>query len=83
MSLQTLAEPSIKINRRLVEVLLAANRVSRTEIARDAGVHIWTVTRVLRNRRHVSSEKRQAVLDALKRKLRCTVEELCLGRLAA
>lgn len=64
-------------------MLLAASGVSRTAVARRAGVHIVTVSKVLRNRRHVSAEKRLAVVRAVAALCNATVDELVIGRLAA
>lgn len=80
--MQTIAHP-VRINQRAANLLLAANGVTRTAIAREAGVHLWTVSRVLKNFRRVDPEKRMRVLQAAARLCRCNVEELVLGRLAA
>jgi transcriptional regulator with XRE-family HTH domain len=77
-----LSAPSIRINRRYAEMLLAASGVSRTALARKADVHPVTVSKVLRNRRHVSPEKRQAVLRSIADLCNATLDELVLGRAA-
>jgi len=73
----------LRLNRRFVTILLAANGVSQTEIAKRARVHKSTVTRALQNRRTVTAEKRVAVLLALAERLKCEPLELCRGRAAA
>ena len=73
----------IRINRRAAALLLAANGVTGTAVARAAGVHPWTVSRVLKNFRRVDPAKRLAVLSAIARLCRCEVEELVIGKLAA
>jgi hypothetical protein len=86
MSIQVLAQaptPPIRINRLAANLLLSANGVTRTAVAREAGVHPWTVSRVLKNFKRVDPAKRMAVLNAIARLCRCEVEELVLGRLAA
>ena len=80
--MQTIAQ-HIRINRRAAALLLAANGVTRTAVAREAGVHLWTVSRVLKNFQRVDPTKRMAVLQAAARLCRCDVEELVMGRLAA
>ncbi len=80
--MQTLAAP-ILTNQRAAEMLLAVHRVTRTEVARLAGVPIWTVSRVLRNFPYVDQEKRMAVLRAIASRCECEIEELVMGRLAA
>jgi len=81
--MQPLAQEPIRINRRTALVLMAAHGVTRTEIARLAGVHLWTVTRVLKNFRRVAPDKRMAVLRAIASRCGCEIEELVMGRLAA
>lgn len=83
MEQKTITAAPIRINRRYSDMLLAASGVSRTAVAKRAGVHIVTVSKVLRNRRHVSPEKRMAVLAAVAALCNASVDELVIGRLAA
>jgi len=83
MEQKTLSRPPLRINRDCVEMLLAAHRITRTRIARQAGVHLVTVSRVLRNRRCVSPEKQMAVLRAIATLTGRDPDALVLGRLAA
>jgi hypothetical protein len=73
----------MRINRRAAALLLAANGVTGTAVAREAGVHPWTVSRVLKNFRRVDPAKRLAVLLAIARLCRCEAEELVMGKIAA
>ncbi len=75
--------PTVRVNRWYIQMLMAAKKVSKTAVAREAGVHLVTVSKVLSNRKHVAHEKRVAVLRAIASLCGCEIEELVLGRLAA
>ena len=75
--------PVVRVNKNYVQMLLAAHGVSTTEIARIAGVHRWTVSRVLHNFRKVDPHKRMAVIRAIATKCGRDPEEIVAGRLAA
>jgi hypothetical protein len=72
-----------QLNRRYVTILMACYGVTQAEIARLSGTHFVTVNRVIRNRKKVRPEKRQAVLRALSERLKVEPLELCRGRAAA
>jgi len=74
---------AIRVHPWFVPMWLAAHQVTRGELARLAGVHHSTVSKVLRNRRDVSAEKKMQVLTAIAARTGCEVEELLAGRLAA
>lgn len=73
----------LRLNRAYIAVLLASYGVSQKEIAQLAKVHKVTVSKVLRNYRRVSPEKRLAVLRALANRFGRAPEELVVQRLAA
>ncbi len=78
---KVISAPVIRINRDYVQMLLAAYSLCPTQVARLAGVHLVTVSKVLRNRRHVSPEKRLAVLRAIAAQTGRTIDQLIAGRL--
>lgn len=73
----------VRVNRPYIVMAMAAHQVTCREVARAAGVHHVTVTRVLRNFRSVAPEKRTAVIRALASRLGVDPDMLCVGRLAA
>jgi hypothetical protein len=82
MKTQSVARP-IQINKEHVEMLLAAYRVSKRRVAVKAGVHPATVSKALRNRRDLSTEKKMAVLLAIATLTDRDPDALVRGRLAA
>jgi transcriptional regulator with XRE-family HTH domain len=79
---KTFARPTIRVNRRYTEALIALMGVSKTAVARRAGVGNATVSKVLRNRRDVAPEKRRAVLHAISELCHADPDELVLGKAA-
>lgn len=79
---KSFAEPALRINRRYAEALMALTGVSKTAVARRASVGNATVSKVLRNRRHVAPDKRRAVLRSIAELCNATPDELVMGRAA-
>lgn len=80
----TVAASNLRLNLTCVRMLLAAHRLTQSDIARLAGVHKASVSRTLKNSRKVRPETRGAVVEALAKRVGCDPLELCLpGRAAA
>lgn len=71
------ASQDFRLHLPYVRVLIALHGLSQRELARLARVHEATVSRVLKNSRRVTPEKRRAVLLALARRVGRDPEELC------